>query len=145
MPESSVDVARYDIRCANCGDQEVIVPMSEASACMPCPLCARPRPQVFSVPNFTEDRTRFWKGPMGNGYSTALGEYMPESKRERDALAKKKGVEFCSLAELTSDNKEAQAALEYHAHVQAGGAREERPVTTAAPWQATPSWAKDLV
>lgn len=120
------------------------MPMSQGAEFMPCPVCTRLRPQVFHAPNFTEDRTRLWKGPMGNGYSTALGEYMPQSRRERDALAKKKGIEFCNLAELQADNKEAADAIAYKTYVDAGGARDERPEPVAAPWQATPSWAKDL-
>lgn len=134
----------YEIVCANCGNQDLVAPMREAASLMPCPICHRPRPQVFHPPQFTEDRTRFWKGPMGNGYSTALGERMPDSRSARDRRAKEKGIEFCSLAELRADNKEAAEAIDYHAQVQAGGPRED-PRTPAAPvWREKPSWAEGV-
>lgn len=136
---------KYDVVCPNCGVQEIVARMSEAAAQMPCPVCQRPRPQIFHVPQFQEDRTRLWKGPLQNGWSTALGEYMPQSRSERDKLAKKKGVEFCSLAELKADNKEAREAIEYTAEVAAGGKRDEPQPAPANVWQSAPSWAKDLV
>lgn len=134
----------YTVRCANCGDQALVVPMSVAAEYMPCPVCQRARPQVFNVPQFTEDRTRLWKGPLGTGYSFALGRNMPDSRKERDRVARERGVEFCSLAELRADNKEAAQALDYKAHVDAGGARDERPIDPAPVWQDRPAWAREL-
>ena len=135
----------YVVKCGNCGPQETVARMSEAAEFMACPVCRRPRPQVFHVPQFTEDRTHMWKGPMGNGYSFALGEQMPDSRQARDRLARQKGVEFCSRDELLRDNKEAAEAVAYKAYVDSGGSRDvANPVDTSA-FQAKPAWAKDLI
>jgi hypothetical protein len=119
----------YPLFCANCGEVETFASMKTARANdkLPCPICGRPRPRRIVVFQHQEDRTHFWKGPMGNGYSTALGEFMPASRQERDRLARKKGVEFCTLADLRADNKEAADALDYSAHVAAGGKRDDPP------------------
>lgn len=135
----------YAIRCQNCGPQEIVAPMSEGAALMPCPVCQRARPQVFSPPMFVEDRLRFWKGPMGNGFSTALGERMPDSKTERDRIAKVKGIEFCSRDELLADNREAADAVAYHADVQSGGSRVDWTPPDTSVFQSTPDWAKPLL
>ena len=129
----------YVLRCANCGDRDVSARMKDAQHYMPCPGCGRPRPQVFFAPQFTEDRLAQWKGPMGNGWSHALGAPMPTSRQERDRLAREKGVEFCSVAELRADNKEAADALDYKAHVDAGGARNDpTPNVAADVWKERP-------
>jgi hypothetical protein len=95
---------------------------------------------------FVEDRLRFWKGPMGNGYSHALGEQMPDSRAARDRLAAQKGVEFVGTREFLAENKEAAEAVQYRAHVDSGGAREEpRPPPPADAFKAKPAWAKDLI
>jgi len=109
-----------------------------------CPTCQRPRRKVLGAFQHTEDRTHMWKGPLGNGYSHALGERMPDSRQERDRLAKKKGVEFIGLAEHLAENKEAAEAVAYHREVQAGGPRElPRPnPAAAAAWKSHPDWAK---
>lgn len=113
--------------------------------CAPCPVCLRDRPKAISLPNFQEDRVRFFKGPMGNGYSTALGEMMPDSRQARDRLAKEKGVEFISKAEHLSENKEAAEAVAYKAHVDSGGERVlDKPSAPLTPFVPKPAWAKDL-
>jgi hypothetical protein len=113
---------RYDVRCVICGDQEVFATMSEAVGAkyLDCPICQRPRPRIFYPPQFTEDRLRLWRGPLGNGYSTALGEQMPATRAERDRLAAKKGVEFVTKSELLASNKEAAEAIAYKAEVDSG-------------------------
>lgn len=116
--------------------------MSDAAEFMPCPVCHRPRPQVIGIPYFVEDRLRFWKGPLGNGYSHALGEQMPGTRAERDRLARAKGVEFCSRDELLRDNKEAAEAVAYKAHVDAGGSREPWSPGDISAFQEKPAWAK---
>ena len=87
--------------------------MSEARASdlLDCPVCARARPRTIVLFNHSEDRTHMWKGPMGNGYSTALGERMPATRAERDALALKKGVEFIGKSEFLASNPEAAEAV----------------------------------
>lgn len=119
--------------------------MSEGAALMPCPVCQRARPQVFSPPMFVEDRLRFWSGPLGNGYSTALGEQMPSSRTERDRRAKAKGIEFTTKAELLADSKEAADAVAYRDHVSAGGQPEQWSAPDTSHFQSTPDWAKPLL
>lgn len=128
----------YVVACANCGPQEMVARMSEAAAEMACPVCNRPRPQVFFPPNFTEDRLRMWKGPLGNRWSHALGDYMPDSRGDRDKMAKAKGVEFCSVTDLRRDSKEADEALSYRAHVDSGGKRDDPKPAPAANWKHGP-------
>ena len=86
-----------------------------------------------------------WKGPMGNGYSTALGERMPATRAERDALALKKGVEFIGKSEFLASNPEAAEAVSYAKHVSEGG--HHTPVLPAdtSPFISKPAWANDLV
>ncbi len=135
----------YVLRCVNCGDQETVARMSEAAEKMPCPICQRERPQVFHAPQFQEDRLRMWTGPMGNGYSHALGEQMPSSRSERDRIAKAKGVEFCSKAELLADSAEARDAVAYHADVRAGAKPEPVKPVDQSLFRSTPEWAKPLM
>jgi hypothetical protein len=138
-------VPTYALKCPTCGDQEIVARMKDAAQYMPCPLCDRPRPQVFFPPNVQEDRLRMWKGPLGNGYSHALGERMPDSRAERDRLARKKGVEFVGKAEFLAENKEAAQAVEYRRHVTEGGKRDEPAGPAPADvWQDKPDWAKTL-
>jgi putative FmdB family regulatory protein len=137
-------VPRYDVQCESCGVQESYARMS-ADAYAECPVCGRPRVKMISLPNFTEDRLRFWKGPMGNGYSTALGAPMPESRAERDRMARAKGVEFVGRTEFLAENKEAAEAVAYAQHVKTGGERAEQPAPAASSFVPTPEWAKALV
>lgn len=134
----------YDVHCANCGLQEAWAPMSTSDTA-PCPVCGRERPKAITLPNFTEDRLRFWKGPLGNGYSTALGAPMPGSRAERDRMARAKGVEFVSVAEHLAENRDAAEAVAYAEHVKTGGERflDKPPAETAA-FIPKPAWAKDL-
>ena len=135
---------RYDIVCPNCGTQETVARMSTASH-LDCPVCERPRPKAIVLFQHTEDRTHMWKGPLGNGYSFALGERMPDSRSERDRLARKKGVEFCTRAELLADNKEAAEAVAYRKHVDQGGERLEQPAADTTAFVEKPAWAERLV
>jgi len=109
----------YVVRCQVCGERETIERIS-FSPYADCPVCQRPRPKVPQVPQFQEDRLRLWRGPLGNGYSTALGEQMPATRAERDRLAAKKGVEFVTKSELLATNKEAAEAIAYKAEVDSG-------------------------
>jgi hypothetical protein len=64
---------------------------------------------------------------------------MPRSRQERDRLAKEKGVEFCTVAELRADNREAADALDYRKHVDEGGARDDpKPPATDHVWKERP-------
>jgi hypothetical protein len=112
-------VPTYVIHCQVCGEQETVERISR-SHYADCPVCQRPRVKVPQVPQFQEDRLRMWKGPLGNGYSTALGAPMPDTKAERDRLARKQGVEFITKSELVASNKEAAEAIAYKADVDRG-------------------------
>lgn len=134
----------YVTHCVNCGPQEFLARMSEASEFMPCPVCLRPRPQRFFAPQFVEDRVRLWRGVHGNRFSHALGAEMPDSRGERDRLAAEKGVEFVGKAEFLASNKEAAEAVEYKAHVDSGGAAEKSKPPALDAFKAKPAWAKGL-
>lgn len=137
----------YDISCANCGTQETFARMSEAreSDLLPCPICERPRPRLIMLFQHTEDRVRFFKGALGNGYSHALGQMMPDSRSERDRVARERGVEFVTLSEHLNENKEAADALAYRKHVDTGGERVESPGPGVDPaFVSKPEWAKEL-
>ena|SRR5271166_616908 len=110
----------------------------------PCPICERPRKKAIHLPQFQEDRLRLWRGPLGNGYSTALGERMPDTRTERDRLAAKKGIEFVSKSELLASNKEAAEAVAYKAHVDSGGPRDVQPAPAPDAFKEKPAWAKEL-
>lgn len=136
----------YVVRCENCGEQEVVARMKDAATFMECALCGRPRPQVIFAPQFQEDRVRFFKGPLQNGYSFALGEKMPDSRSARDRRAKEKGVEFVSFSEHLQENKEAKEAVEYRKHVDSGGDRAlDKPPPDTAAFVKKPKWAEGLV
>ena len=135
---------RYDVECANCGTQEAWAKMS-TSGVAECPVCGRDRPKAISLPQFQEDRVRFFKGALGTGYSHALGEMMPDSRQARDRRAKEKGVEFVTLSEHLSENKEAADAVAYRKHVDSGGERVEVPRPGVDPaFVPKPEWAKAL-
>jgi hypothetical protein len=139
----------YPVACANCGEQETFKTMSEArkSDLLECPVCAVPRPRRIVLFQHTEDRTHLWRGPLGNRYSFALGGEMPDSRSERDRIARAKGIEFCGTREFLDSNKEAAEAVAYSKEVQTGGPREpwEPADTTSAFKSGTPEWAKPLL
>jgi putative FmdB family regulatory protein len=109
----------YVIHCQVCGEQETVERISR-SQYADCPVCQRPRVKIPQVIQFTEDRLRMWSGPLGNGFSTALGEKMPDTRAGRDRLAAKKGLEFITKSELVASNKEAAEAIAYKADVDRG-------------------------
>lgn len=65
-----------------------------------CPDCGALCPKLISVPNFQEDRTRFWRNGNGGRFSSALGQELPDSRAGVDAVCKAKGIEMTSPAEL---------------------------------------------
>lgn len=135
----------YVTRCLVCGDLEQVARIKDAAQFMPCPICGGLRPQVMHAPQFVEDRVRLWRGANGDRYSYALGAEMPDSRQARDRMAREKGVEFIGKADFLASNPEAKAAVEYKAHVDSGGAREESKPLPAPNWQAKPKWAEGLV
>jgi hypothetical protein len=89
---------------------------------------------------------RMWRGPLGNGFSTALGAMMPDTKKGRDQLAKERGVEFTTKSEFLADNKEAAQAVAYKAHVDSGGRRDHwEPPDTSGAFLDKPAWSKELI
>lgn len=136
---------RYDVSCANCGPQETVARISEAATFMPCPVCGGMRPQIIGVPQFQEDRVRFFRGLDGSKHSFALGTDMPDSRQARDRMAKERGVEFISRSEHLAENKEAAEAVAYRAHVDSGGDRAlDKPAPSTSPFVPKPEWAKAL-
>lgn len=89
--------------------------------------CYRPE----CLPEFSEDRLRFWRNHKGTRYSYTLGHDMPESRAQR-RLIEKSGVVFCSPGDNTSP--EHSAAMEYHRAVEQGASHEE--AERHAPWPA---------
>jgi hypothetical protein len=81
---------------------------------------------------------------MGNGYSTALGEQMPDSRAARDKLARKKGVEFITKSELVATNKEAAEAIAYSAEVRKGAPHQPVGAGPTGAFKPKPSWAEPL-
>lgn len=109
-------MALYSYRCSH-GDFDESYPMGTAPAVLPCTRgCEATR--VITIPGFIEDRSRFWRAADGSRYSQALGEQMPESRREIAALAKAKGVEFMAGDEIPSHIIRAK---EYGQHIKSGG------------------------
>lgn len=137
----------YPVQCPNCGPQEVFARMSVArnADMFDCPVCERPRPRGLVLFQFTEDKLRLWKGPMGNGWSTALGAPMPGSIAERDRMAAAKGVEFCGEREFLASNPEAAEAVSYSRHVASGGYHEPVLPADTSPFIEQPAWADPLV
>lgn len=130
----------FEFRCRACGTLHAqTYGIGKAPSAIRC-QCQEVADRHFSASNvfqWTEDRTRFFQGARGDGWSYALGEYMPESRAERDRLAKKKGVEFISgVHEL---GKDAQDAVAYGKEVKAGMKPDawEAPDTSAA-WKPGP-------
>lgn len=137
----------YPIVCPNCGEQEVFARMSAARVAdtFDCPVCTRARPRGVVEFRFVEDKLRFWKGPLGNGWSTALGAPMPGSIAERDRMAEAKGVEFCGEREFLASNPEAAEAVDYRKYVDSGGKHESVLPADTSPFISKPAWANDLV
>lgn len=87
------------------------------------------------LPQFQADRLALWRNPRtGDRYSYALGAQMPESRKERDILAKSKGFEWCSPSENASP--EHAAANAYHQAVSQGASHEQ--AEAHAPWPQKP-------
>lgn len=121
--------------------------MSEARKAdlLECPVCLRDRPRVIVPFQFTQDNLRLWKGPMGNGWSTALGAPMPGTRKERDRMAAERGVEFCGEREFLASNPEAAEAVSYSRHVASGGYHEPVLPADTSPFIEQPAWADPLV
>lgn len=112
----------YAFDCTNCGrDFDYFAKMSEISAAAPgCPYCHAPGRRVFTVPQYSEDRTRFFRGPSGSRYSYMLGQNMPESRAEFHKICEQKGIEPVSRSTMPEGWK---AAAQYARHVREGGDR----------------------
>lgn len=126
---------QFDVRCPEHGVQTVVRSMNDDRK-FTCPQCGARAAWIVTPFFFQEDRMRLWRNPVnGTRYSFALGAEMPDSVRERDKLAREKGVEFVSAGELLRDNKEARDAVEYGKHVATGGKREEWQPKTTTRWR----------
>ncbi|GAC1407112.1 MAG: hypothetical protein NVSMB64_13560 [Candidatus Velthaea sp.] len=126
---------RYEYECPTHGRFDESYKMGEAPRSRGCGLmkatrtmdewgsldyCVQTAVRVFTPPQFTEDRTRFWNnGRDRTRYSAALGMTMPDSRAERDRVCKEKGIEFVTRREVPADWK---AAVENVKAVRAGHA-----------------------
>lgn len=116
-------MARYGYNCVQHGETEVNVPIGTAPPVMPCETCGRTSERIFTVPHFTEDRSRFWRGKDGTRYSSALGCELPDSRREIERLARAKHVEL-DAHELPHVKRAAEAG----AAIRAGELRDGKEV-----------------
>jgi hypothetical protein len=110
----------FPYRCPNHGEFEMNHRVGEAPSADYCPDCLNESPRIFTAPLFQEDRVRFYRRNDGTRYSSALGEDMPDSRRDAERLAKSKGIEFMTRDEVPSYLK---FAKEYGAHLKRGGER----------------------
>jgi putative FmdB family regulatory protein len=83
----------YEFECRRHGRYEEHRQMGDFRPLV-CDTCGRYAFKIFSVPNFQEDRSRFWRGRDGSRYSSALGCELPDSRGDIAALARAKGIEF---------------------------------------------------
>jgi|FreactTroBogLake_1042271.scaffolds.fasta_scaffold00472_13 putative FmdB family regulatory protein len=120
-------MARYDYACPACGTIDEVIHGMREQVTVLCPECATPCNRYFSpdtFPQFTEDRVRFYrnnrKDAPSERWSYALGQEMPESRRELNRLQEQKGIEFVSKRDMPDHWK---MALEYKRHVDKGGER----------------------
>lgn len=132
----------YEYKCVNCGvvwDEfhsmkdvpEAVVRYEKCEPAtghgsMTAPHVGKRHYSPRSIPNFTEDRLRFWKGPLGNGYSTALGAPMPDNRADLARMEREKGIEFLSPSSIP---REWEDAVAYRKHVDEGGERLEDPAS----------------
>lgn len=110
----------YDWKCGTC---KAVYETFSSMADFAAPYhCGRPSARHFNarnIPQFTEDRLRFWRGHEGSRYSFALGQEMPQTRKEMNRIAEAKGIEFISSTrELDAESQE---AIEYRRHVDEGG------------------------
>lgn len=112
----------YGFECTSCGREfDYYARMSEIAHASPgCPYCHGTSRRIFSVPQYSEDRTRFFRGATGTRYSHMLGQDMPESRSEFHRICEQKGIEPVSRASIPSHWKEAAS---YARHVRDGGER----------------------
>ncbi len=120
----------YNFTCPNCAHEfEEFFGMNDLKA-PGCPQCHAPARRVYTVFQYTEDRTRHFRNPVtGDRHSFMLGQPMPESRREFHKLCEQKGIEPVSRSSMP---KEWKAASEYARHVKSGGERVD-PSTVAKP------------
>lgn len=114
-------MAVYQYQCVHCERVfDETFSMGTAPGFADCANCGSVGTRCFTAPHFTEDRTRFWRSANGTRFSQALGEDMPDSRKERDQLAKAKGIEFMGRSETPDHIKR---AAEYGRHLKSGGDR----------------------
>lgn len=127
----------YTILCPTHGTEVVGASMSEAGWSMLCPKCSTMCPRMVESFQFAQDNLRLYEDGAGGKFSHALGTDMPESRKQRDRMAKAKGVEFTTKAEFLADNPQAAEAVAYREHVDAGGERFEIKPKATSGWVPT--------
>jgi hypothetical protein len=107
------------MRCQVCGDIEITRSIHEGVAEIePCPHDGYVAKRIWEAPYAQEDRLRMWRNQYGTRHSFALGEEMPESRRDLRRIERQRGIEFTS--ELTPQER---TIMDYRKHVDTGGER----------------------
>lgn len=117
-------MARYAFACAS-GHETIINHPMEAAGLPDRVLCecGRVACRVYGF-HFQEDRTRLFKNPVdGSRFSYALGELMPDNRRDYQRLLDEKGCEPVTPATMPEPWKENQ---QYREHVMNGGDRDPK-------------------
>lgn len=109
----------YRCKCGKLFEQSHAVGEAPSAAISPC--CGEYSARHFTPFQFSEDRTRFYRNPKdGSKHSNALGEDMPDSKKERDRILRQKGIELMTRFDTPAH---VQRAADYGAHIRTGGER----------------------
>jgi hypothetical protein len=110
-----------------CPDEHELIenfPVGKAPATVVCHEHAHTAKRVFDVPQFTEDRIRFFRRRDSNApsdrWSWAIGQDMPDSRQERRRIEKERGIEFVSQAEARK-SPDVEKSLSYVNHLRSGG------------------------
>jgi len=103
--------------------------VGQAHATVQCPSHHAIASRHFGIedlPFYQEDRSRFFRnsnpGAPTENWSYSLGCPMPESRRDRKAIEKMKGIEMVSPSEARQDPK-IRKSLDYLQHIREGGDR----------------------
>lgn len=117
-------MALYSFRCDWHGSFDANGSMDAPPKWQHCPECNRWSQRVITVPQFNEDRTRFFRnGVDGTKHSHALGHEMPDSRRDYYRELESKGCEPCSPQTMPQAWKDNAA---YKKHVESGGERDRK-------------------
>ena len=116
-------MATYEFRCSKHGSMEAFGVMSSPPKGIPCKTCGKFSPRRFTPPQFTEDKTRFYRAPDGSKFNPVTGTAMPDSGKEYYKQLESIGAEPVSPKTMPEPWKDNVA---YQQHVSHGGERDAR-------------------